>query len=48
MAHMCFRNLTFSKHIIGKVLKSIGFSSDESITSLLNIIEQIAWVKDEF
>jgi len=48
MAHMCYNNLTFSKLFIGKVLKAISFSSDDSITALLNVAEQVALVKDDF
>lgn len=39
MAHMCYNNLTFSKMLIGKVLKAISFSSDDSINALLNVAE---------
>ena len=30
------------------MLKAIGFASDEGLTALLNVVEQIALVKDEF
>lgn len=39
MAHVCYKNLSFSKLIIGKVLKSISFASDEGLLALLNIVE---------
>ena len=39
MAHVCYKNLSFSKLIISKVLKSISFASDEGLLALLNIVE---------
>lgn len=47
MGHLCYKNLEFSKQIIGKILKSMSFASDEGIIALLNILEQIGMVKDE-
>lgn len=47
MGHLCYKNLEFSKQIIGKILKSMSFASDEGILALLNILEQISMVKDE-
>ena len=48
MAHICYKNLTFSKLLIAKVLKAISFSSDDSINALLKVAENVALVKDEF
>ena len=39
MAHLSYRNIEFSKLIIGKILKSISFANDEGILALLNILE---------
>lgn len=39
MAHLSYKNIEFSKLIIGKILKSISFANDEGIFALLNILE---------
>lgn len=48
MGHLCYKDLPFSKKVIAKLLKCIGFATDESLKGLLGIVEEIALVKDEF
>lgn len=48
MAHLCYKNLPFSKKIIAKLLKCIGFATAEGLGTLLNVVHEIALVKDEF
>lgn len=48
MGHLCYKDLPFSKKIIGKLLKCIGFATDDGLKALLQIAEEITLVKDEF
>lgn len=49
MAHLCYKDLTFSKQLISKLLKAIGgFAADDGLKALLQIVEEVALVKDEF
>jgi len=48
MAHLCYKDLTFSKQLISRVLKAVGFAADDGLKALLQIADEIALVKDEF
>mmetsp|Transcript_6475 Transcript_6475/g.10989 ORF Transcript_6475/g.10989 Transcript_6475/m.10989 type:complete len:299 (+) Transcript_6475:236-1132(+) len=48
MAHICYRNLKFSRKLAKKLLKCISFSSNDQVERHLAVIDCVSRVKDAF
>ena len=49
LAHLCFKNLPFSKKMIAKIIKCISYASAaDEIDRLLKIVKELTLLKDEF
>ena len=47
LAHLCYKNLKFTKKVGKKLLKSISYSSNDEVQRQLVAVSEIARVKDE-
>lgn len=48
LAHLCYKDLKFTRKIAKKVLKGISYSNNDDVYRLLVIVGQMASIKDEF
>lgn len=48
MAHLCYKDLKFSRKIIKVLIQSISYSSNDEVKRQLVHVESIAKIKDEY
>lgn len=48
LAHLSFKDLTFTRKICKKLLKSISWSNNDQVQKSLKIVEHLVKVKDEY
>lgn len=48
IAHLCYKNLSFSRKICKKVLKCISYSNNDQVTRHLTIVEELVKISDEY
>jgi hypothetical protein len=48
LAHLCYKDIKFTRKIAKKLLKSISYSNNDEVQRHLVVVREIARIKDEF